>query len=803
MLWLVDEISKPKENWMLARFARWAYQRNRLVVAVWLMALVLIGVLANVGLGSKFSSDFEIPASESASGFDLMAERFGLATGGQSGSIVVRAEQGIADPEITAALTEVFAVARAVEGVSVTDPFQDNGISQIDPTGTIAYATLDFDRSVGQFEVAEIAAEIAAEFPDIPGLQFEVGGQALADFETPEAELIGLSFAVIILIVAFGSVLAMGLPIGMALFGVGVGLSIVVAMSHIVSIPDFAISLGAMIGIAVGIDYALFIVTRYRDERRKGRSGLDSAGIAFDTAGRAVLFAGLTVVVSLLGMLLIGVEFVAGLGIAAATTVALTMLASVTLLPALLGMAGPRIEISRWRGIIAAGLVSVALLGAGLSIYPLLLGAPLAVVVLLAGFAIAPLRKALPTRVPRAYRHTLPYRWSRMVQARPWTALIVGVITLVMLAAPVLSLRLGFSDEGNFSPDTTTRKAYDLLAEGFGPGFNGPLVLTGTIADPTDLAVAQELSAAVGADPGVVAATPPFPDDFTEPTAFLMNVVPSTSPQDEATAELVQRLRSDVIPPIIEGSGIETFLTGQVAAGIDFTDYLSDRLVIFIGVVLAVSFVLLMMVFRSVLVPIKAVLMNIISIAAAYGVVVAIFQWGWFGSVLGVEAAPIEPFVPMMMFAIVFGLSMDYEVFLLSRIREEWINTRDAANSVADGLASTARVITTAAAIMIVVFGSFILDDNRILKLFGVGLAVAVFLDATLVRMLLVPATMELLGERNWWLPRWLDRVLPTLNVEGPAEHDDPDGGDADGHSPDGGGADGAPAPGRVPVQTP
>jgi len=788
---------------MLARFARWAYRRNRLVVGIWFAALVLVGGVANFAVGSQFASDFDIPASESSSGFDVLGERFGQASGGQSGSIVVRAEQGIADPQVASALDEVVAFARGIDGVTVTDPSGANGISQIDPTGTIAYATLDFDRSLGQSELAEIGTEIVAEFPDVPGVQFELGGQALADFETPEAELIGLSFAVIILIVAFGSVLAMGLPIGMALFGVGLGLSVVVLISRIVSVPDFAISLGAMIGIAVGIDYALFIVTRYRDERRKGRSGEDAAAIAFDTAGRAVIFAGLTVVVSLLGMLLIGVEFVAGLGIAAATTVAVTMLASVTLLPALLGMAGPRIEVTRWRGIIAAGCVSVALLGAGLGIQPLLLGAPLAVVVLLAGFAIAPLRTTLPTRVPRAYRHTLPYRWSRMVQARPWTSLLIGVAILGILAAPVLSLRLGFSDEGNFSPDTTTRKAYDLLAEGFGPGFNGPLLVTGTLGDPAELAVVGGLAAAIAADPGVQAVSPPFPDDVTSPSAFVIQVIPTTSPQDEATADLVRRLRTDVVPTSTDATGIETFVTGQVAAGIDFTDYLSERLVVFIGVVLAVSFVLLMMVFRSVLVPIKAVLMNIISIAAAYGVAVAIFQWGWFGSVLGVEPAPIEPFVPMMMFAIVFGLSMDYEVFLLSRIREEWDNTRDAANSVADGLASTARVITTAAAIMIVVFGSFILDDNRILKLFGVGLAAAVFLDATLVRMLLVPATMELLGERNWWLPRWLDRILPHLNVEGPShadgDHHEPD--DAD--RGDGSGSDSRAADdGRVRIGT-
>lgn len=756
----------------MSRFARWAYRRNRLVLGLWVAALVGIGLVANAGVGASFSSAFGIPASESATGLEVLDERFGAIGGATTGSIVVRSESGIDDPTVNAALVELFETVDAIDGVEVTSPFDPIGALQIDPTRTIAYATLDLDRSIGQFRGAEIGTQIIEEFPDIPGLQLELGGQALAEFATPKAEFIGLAFAIVILIVSFGSVLAMGLPIAVALFGVGVGLSVVVLMSRVVGIPDFATTLGAMLGIAVGIDYALFIVTRYRDEMRKGRSGLDAAGIAFDTAGRAVVFAGLTVVVSLLGMLLIGLEFVSGLGIAAAVAVAVTMIAAVTLLPALLGMARARIEITRWRGIIAAGLVAVALAGFGLSLQPLLLGAPLAVIVLIAGFAVAPLRRPLKARVPTPYRETLPYRWSRVVQAHPWASLAVGVAVLGTLAAPVASLRLGFSDEGNYSESSTTRRAYDLLAEGFGPGFNGPLVVIATFDDPAAMADASTVFEAVAADPGVQAVTPPFPDDPDTPSAFVMRVIPTTSPQDAATAELVERLRADVLPGVVAVGGFTTYVTGSVAVSVDFTSYLSDRLVIFIGVVLLVSFVLLMMVFRSVLVPIKAVFMNVISIAAAYGVVVAIFQWGWLGGILGVEPAPIEPFVPMMMFAIVFGLSMDYEVFLLSRIREEWRRTGNAAESVADGLASTARVITAAAAIMIVVFGSFLLDDDRILKMFGIGLAVAVLLDATLVRMLLVPATMELLGERNWWLPRWLDRILPELDVEG---HDDDD----------------------------
>jgi len=529
-----------------------------------------------------------------------------------------------------------------------------------------------------------------------------------------------------------------------------------------------------MLGLAVGIDYALFIVTRYRENLRAGMSFEDAAVGAMDTAGRAVVFAGMTVVVSLLGMLLIGLQFVSGLGIGAATTVAVTMVASITLLPALLGFAQHRVEVTRWRGIIAAGFLAVALFGAGLSISPLLVGLPLAVVTLIAGLFWAPLKKELPAREHKPLHLTMPYRWSRVVQHHPWRSLAAGTFILLLLAAPVLSLRLGFSDEGNFAEDTTTRRAYDMLSEGFGPGFNGPLIAAIELGDPADAAALPGLAQAIADTDGVEFASPPFPNSTTPPTAALIQIIPSSAPQDEATSDLIDRLRGDVVPAATEGTTLAVYITGSTAASMDFTSYLADRLIMFIGVVLLLSFLLLMMVFRSVLVPLKAVIMNVLSIGAAYGVVVAIFQWGWFSSFFGVGPAPIEPFVPMMMFAIVFGLSMDYEVFLLSRVKEEYDRTGDAKGSVADGLAATARVITAAAAIMIVVFGAFLLEDERVIKLFGLGLAVAVLLDATLVRMLLVPATMELLGDKNWWLPKWLDRILPRLNVEGPAHHAEP-----------------------------
>jgi RND superfamily putative drug exporter len=506
------------------------------------------------------------------------------------------------------------------------------------------------------------------------------------------------------------------------------------------------------------------------------------------SAGRSVVFAGLTVVVSLLGLVLVGIGWIGGMAVGVSVTVLATMLASVTLLPALLGFAGERVEVTRWRGLIAAGGGAVALLGLGLGIDGVAAaGALVMVVTLLAAIVVAPLRRPVPRRasvVAVAPGRSGPsggggwaHRWSRTVQRHPARWIGAATLVLAVLAAPVAALRLGWADEGNFPEGTPTRQAYDLLADGFGPGFNGPFLITavpsggpGGSGPGSDAAVAA-LRDALAATPGVAAVTPPVADDPVAPGAYLMTLVPTTAPQDEATSDLVNRLRDGVVPGVVAASGsdLDVRITGSAAVDIDSTDYLARRMPIFFAAVLAVSFVLLMVVFRSLLVPLKAVVMNVASIAAAYGVVVAVFQWGWGSGLVGVEGGPINPFVPMMLFAIVFGLSMDYEVFLLSRIREEYGRTGDARASVADGLASTARVITAAAAIMVVVFASFLLEDNRDLKLFGLGLAVAVLLDATLIRMLLVPATMELLGDRNWWIPAWLDRLLPHLpSTHGP-----------------------------------
>jgi RND superfamily putative drug exporter len=761
---------------MLSRIGRWCFTHRWATLGLWVIAMVAVSGLAG-SQGARFSDQRSIPASESADGLEILDASFGAAAGGaRGGTIVFVADQGVTDPQVQTAMESYFRTVAGFDGVtSIVSPYDATGARQIatqgDRAGKLAYARVNLEPNVDQVTSAKLGKDIRAAAPTIEGLRVELGGQVFAEFTPPNSELIGLAFAVVVLILAFGSVLAMGLPIGVALAGVGTGSGLIILISRFSTVPEFATTIGAMIGLGVGIDYALFIVTRYREGLHHGKSPIEATAIAMDTAGRAVLFAGMTVVISLLGMLLIGLSFVSGLGIAAAVTVLVTMIASTTLLPALLGFAQERVEVTRWRGLIAAGFIAMALLGAGLKIQPLMVGLPLAVVVIIAGFFVKPLKQEVPRRAPKPRAETTAYKWSRVIQGHPWVAAIGGVLVLLILAAPMLSLRLGFSDDGNFPANTTTKKAYDLLADGFGPGSNGPFMIVTAVNSPQDLAALGELSKAVAATPGVARASPPVPNTFANPgaplSAALIQVVPTTSPQDIATEQLVQKLRTDVVPQAVAGTNLQPKVTGFVPIAIDFSNYLGSRMITFFAVVLALSFLLLMAVFRSLLVPLKAVIMNMLSLAAAYGIVVAIFQWGWGGSLLGISGAPIEPFIPMMMFAIVFGLSMDYEVFLLSRVKEEYDRTGDAQTSVADGLAATARVITAAAAIMVVVFGSFLFEDNRIVKLFGLGLAVAVLLDATLVRMLLVPATMELLGDKNWWIPRWLDRILPNISVEG------------------------------------
>ena len=766
---------------VLGRLAGWCFDHRIKAVGIWFVALLTIFGAAGI-VGSNFSAGSAVPGSGSAAGFAVLEKHFPeLGTGGQSGTIVFKARQGVENSEVRAAMEALFGLVDAGfpdskgvpqhPGGTVISPYSDGGKGQIARSGPlanqVAYAQVNLSADVDDTESGLLGQAISAHAPATPGLEVLPGGQYLAVVEPPQTELIGLAFAILVLILAFGSVLAMGLPIAVALGGVGVGIATTLLLSHLFTIPDATTLLGMMIGLGVGIDYALFIVSRFREGLHEGHSPRDATVAAMESAGRAVVFAGTTVMISMLGLLLVGIGWIGGMGIGVSVTVLATMLTSTTLLPALLGFARERVELTRWRGLIAAGFIAVALFGLGVGFAPLAaIGAVLAVFTLLASLAFSPLRRAVPRKVAKPVRETYAYRWSRTIQRNPVRWLIGATALLLVLAAPVTSMRLGWADEGNFPKGTTTRQAYDLLAQGFGDGFNGPFLIT-VVTDTNDSPeVVGRLHRALEQTVGVAAVTPPTANNSAEPAAYLMSLVATTAPQDEGTSDLVRRLRKSVIPAAVAGTGLDVQVTGSAATNIDITDYLAERMPIFFGAVLALSFLLLMTVFRSLLVPLKAVVMNVLSIGAAYGIVVAVFQWGWASELLGIEGGPINPFVPMMLFAVVFGLSMDYEVFMLSRIREEYLRTNNATTSVADGLASTARVITAAAAIMVVLFASFMLEENREIKLFGLGLALAVLLDATLVRMVVVPATMELLGDRNWWLPKWLDRILPHVEIE-------------------------------------
>jgi len=751
---------------MLANLARFCVRRRRLVVfGIWIPLIIVISALSSFA-GSNFSTKFSLPESESSEVFELLSDN-APTLAGFTGQIVVRAEQGITDSAVQAALTEVFDKVKEIDGVSIISPYAQ--VSQISPNGNIAFAQVDISfRS--QEEAHAVGSEIEALGNNVAvnGVTVEYGGEIFAKFELPPSELYGLFAAIIILVLAFGSVLAMGLPIGTALAGLVLGSSIVTLLSNVVGMPDFTISMVAMIGLGVGIDYALFIVTRYREGLVAGLSVEDAVVNSVDTSGRAVIFAGLTVIISLLGLFLMQLSFTNGLAIGASTGVLFMMIASLTLLPALLAMAKHRIDITSRAAMAAlASFLVLAVFAIVKRSMPIFISAvAIAIAITALSFIVKPLRVALPQRKTKPKEQMFWYRWSRFVQHRPWRSAIAASTVLVILALPLASIRLGTGDTGNSPTNTTVRRAYDLLAEGFGPGFNGPLYITvqgETARTPSAL---ETFVTTIKNTPGIAfAQSIPASQDGS---LSLVLAYPTTSPQDIETSRLIADLRENVIP----ATGVQAKVGGWTAGGDDFATAISHRLPrLFIGVLL-LSFVLLMIVFRSILVPLKAVIMNLLSIGASFGVLVAIFQWGWGISLIGVgKAGPIEAWAPMMLFAIVFGLSMDYEVFLLSRIKEEYDRTGNNADAVADGLAASARVITAAALIMVCVFAAFVLGYDRQLKLFGLGLAIAVFIDATIVRMVLVPATMELLGDRNWWIPKWLNRVLPTIDVEGKHEN--------------------------------
>jgi putative drug exporter of the RND superfamily len=751
---------------MLARLARWCVRRKWIVVfAIWLPMLIAVNAIAS-SAGPAFTTDFKFPDSESAEVFELL-EPISQERAGFNGQVVIKADQGVTDPAVQTGVEGLLVEIDELDGVEVISPYVAPG--QVNENGTIGFAQLNItDR--GQEQFLEFAKQVQALDDDlvegtgaIPGLTLEYGGEIFAEFELPASDVLGLIAAVIILILAFGSVLAMGLPIVTALFGLGIGTAIVTLGSHLYSMPDFTTQMVAMIGLGVGIDYALFIVTRYREGLNAGMDVEHAIVEAVDTSGRAVLFAGMTVLISLFGLFLMGLAFMNGLAIGAISGVLLMMIASVTLLPSLLAIFGHRIE-ETTRAALAA--VAIAIIGAVVAVItenlPTFLGSlALAIIVYAISFFVKPFHKRIKHRASKPVDQTFWYRWSRFVQRRPWPIFALTAGILILLTIPLFSIRLGFSDTGNLPERQTARRAYDMLADGFGEGIGAPMVITVEGATASDPAALDAFAATLSATEGVQFVAPPTP---LSPDLALVTAYPVGSPQEPEFNDLVRRLRDDVIP----ASGVDAKVGGFQVGGIDFAEYVGGRLPILIGAVLLLSFLLLMAVFRSVLVPLKAVILNLLSIGAAYGALVAIFQWGWGMRLIGVDKeGPIEAWAPMMLFAIVFGLSMDYEVFLLSRIKEHYDRTGNNELAVADGLAATARVITAAAIIMVCVFLSFVLGDDRNLKLFGMGLALAVFIDATIVRMLLVPATMELLGDRNWWIPKWLDRLLPNIEIEG------------------------------------
>ncbi len=687
------------------------------VIAVWLLIAASV-IAASATVGKDLEDSFAVPGLDSQVAIDLLTEAQSTQAGATARIVATPLDEGatFSDAGVAqSALDDVRAAfAELPQLVAISEPTvsQDGQVALFN----LQYEVLEDLSPQNLDDLKEVLTEARVDSP----LQIEAGGElffAFDEAETGTGELIGIIAAVIILLLAFGSVIAMGLPIGMALFGLALGISSMSLISYLIDIPSWAPQMGSMIGLGVGIDYALFLVTRHREFLARGMTVAESVGRATATAGQAVIFAGGTVVIAILGLAVAGIPFMTAAGIATSVIVLIMVVASVTLLPAFLGLAGHwinRLGIHRRHG---SGEV-----GAGWK------------------------------------------RWGTHVSRHAWPYAIGVTLLLLALTAPVLGLRLGFPDEGAQPETQTGRRAYDLVAEGFGPGINGPLIIAMNLDG--DTSVVESLSEAVVADPGIAAASPAEVSDDAGVGTLI--AFPTTAPQDDATIETVERLRAEVFPDVLAGTDVTAHVGGQTANFADVGNRVADRLPAFIAAVIVLSFLLLTIVFRSILVPLKAALLNLLSIGAAYGVLVMVFQWGWGAGLIGLESTvPIVSFLPMFMFAVLFGLSMDYEVFLLSRVREEYLETGDNDRAVISGIATTARVITSAALIMIAVFGGFVLGDDPTIKMLGLGLATAIFVDATVVRIVLVPATMKLMGDRNWWMPAWLDRILPTVDIEG------------------------------------
>ncbi|EFL20106.1 predicted protein [Streptomyces sp. C] len=718
------------------------------MIAAWLIAATL-AVLAAVAFGGRTADSMTAPGLDSRRAAELI-ERAGTGQEGMTAQVVVTPLADGAtffdDDGARTALTRLRAeVERLPHVLGTSDPAGaldaggDTAVrgGLVSADGRIAVVRVQYpDQSRLSAEDLDALVDLGARLREGLPLRVEMGGSLFYAFSDPDggvSELIGLLAAAAILFLAFGSLVAAALPIGMAVFGLTVGVATMTVLAGVTDVPAFAPVLGSMVGLGVGIDYALFVLARHREYLARGLGPHEAAGRAVATAGRPVVFAGGTVVVSILGMAVANVPFMTVGGLAVSIVVLIMVLASVTLLPAFLGAAGPRLG--------RAGRIARALRAGRLGRFG-------------RGRDTDTEAGAVPAAGWR--------RWIGHVSRHPVPYAVGAAALLLTAALPVLGLRVGLPDDGSLPPSRTERRAYDLVAEGFGPGTNGPLVIA---ADPAgDPGVLDRLVGAVGADPGIASVAPTRTDRATGIATLV--VFPTTSPQDRATADTIARLRTDVLPAAIGHGPARAHVGGAAASLSDVGRRTSQRLPVFVAAVLAMSFLLLMLVFRSILVPLKAVLLNLLSIGAAYGIMVAVFQWGWGGALIGLEATvPIVSFIPMFLFAILFGLSMDYEVFLLSRVREEYLRTGDNGTAIVEGVSRTARTITSAALIMVAVFLSFAVAEDPSTKMFGLGLATAILIDATVVRMVLVPATMTLLGRTNWWLPKWLDRMLPRPRV--------------------------------------
>jgi RND superfamily putative drug exporter len=723
---------------LLHRLGGLAARRHWVFLVGWV--IILAGLLgARHAWGGEYVNNYTVPGSQSSAGQDALNARFPQ-QGGYAGQIVFHARHGTVAQQGTAVNQATANVAKLPDVIKAVSPLANGPSAAVSKDGTIAYAVVSWSVNPASLEVSYLDQLNKAVQPArAAGLQVEYGGGAGQIGQTTndlKSEVIGLACALLLLILMFGSVITAAIPLISAMFSVGAGLSLVGLLGAAITFPTTAPTVATLLGLGVAVDYGLFLVARHRENVDSGMDIVASAARAEATAGNAIVVAGSTVVVSILGLYVSGVPFVGSLGLASAIVVAVTMLAALTLVPAFMGAAKGNIRALSAR-------------------------------IRARRHHVSSQEDAASGAAETERRHELSAfaRWGRRVSGQPWPWAIVSTGVLVVLAIPLLSLHLGQPDAGTNPTTDSSRRAFDLIVKGFGQGANGPLTIVVEIPKQSSSSTQSLLTSMqqkVAGAPGVQSVTPPVVNQSGD--TAVMNVIPTTSPQATATTTLVDHLRDDVLPPF----KATTLITGQTAGYIDFTRQITSRMVALILVVVAIAFLLLTTAFRSVVIAVKAAVLNLLSIGAAYGVIVAVFQWGWAASLIGLHTTvPIPAYVPMMVFAIVFGLSMDYEVFLLSRVHEAWLKTRDSHRSVAIGIGGTARVITTAAAIMVVVFSSFVLDSDPTIKMLALGMAVAVFIDASIVRMILVPAAMALLGKSAWWMPRWMERIVPQISVEG------------------------------------